>query len=725
VSEAPAEPRWPVGATPAPLPDRRASRGRRLRIAMSKRERTRLLTSLGIAAGIGLLLVIAYQGFHLFTTVQQTSHDLFYRLQNPERYGDIPSRFVIIAIDSKTLDRLGRWSGWDRTNYARVIDTARAGNARVVAFDVGFFETAPGDAELARAIREAGFVVQPIAGKFVDESPDASGMRRLKDAEWPLPSLREGTAVFGSANVTTDADGSVRTIPLVVAVDDFLVPALSFAAVAEYLRQPPQLDQRPPVFRYVGREIPITASYGMRVNYVGEPSLPDRAQTFKTVSFVDVLEGQVPPETFRDKIVFVGLLGAAGFADDYWTPVSRPQTGKMAGVEIHVNAAATLVRAAFLTPEDPVATVATILLFALIAGLVAARFDILRSLVGVVVIGIAYLVVASQLFDRGQLVNLVYPLAALALPYSGMAIYRVMFEQRQVRFLRGAMGRYLSPTVMEAIVREPELLRLGGEKREMTVLFSDIRGFTTFSEQLDPQDLVSLLNEYLTAMTEVIYRYDGVLDKYMGDAIMAFWNSPVTQPDHARRACLAALDMVEELDRLRERWKSRGIPPLDMGVGLNTGPMSVGNMGSDTRFDYTVMGDAVNLGSRLEGANKEYHTSICISQFTLDAVKDEGFVLRFLDLVAVKGRAQPVAVYELIGRPGSFGPFTPEILALYERGTEQYRAQEFAAAGDTFREVLRHRPGDGPSAMYLERSLDLLEAPPPHDWDGVFVMTHK
>jgi len=268
-------------------------------------------------------------------------------------------------------------------------------------------------------------------------------------------------------------------------------------------------------------------------------------------------------------------------------------------------------------------------------------------------------------------------------------------------------------------------LRLGGEKREMTVLFSDIRGFTTFSEQLDPQDLVSLLNEYLTCMTEVIYRYDGVLDKYMGDAIMAFWNSPVTQPDHARRACLTALDMTEELDRLRERWKSRGIPPLDMGVGLNTGPMSVGNMGSDTRFDYTVMGDAVNLGSRLEGANKEYHTNICISQFTLDAVKDEGFVIRILDLVAVKGRAQPVAVYELIGRPGSFGAFTPEILALYERGTEQYRAQEFAAAADTFREVLRQRPGDGPSAMYLERSLDLIEAPPPRDWDGVFVMTHK
>ncbi len=321
--------------------------------------------------------------------------------------------------------------------------------------------------------------------------------------------------------------------------------------------------------------------------------------------------------------------------------------------------------------------------------------------------------------------SLVYPLLALALPYAGTATSYVVFEQRHARFLRGAMGRYLSPSVMEEIVQRPELLRLGGEKREMTVLFSDIRGFTTFSEQLDPQELVTLLNEYLTAMTEVVYRYDGVLDKYMGDALMAFWNGPVSQPDHARRACLTSLDMLETLHVLHDRWQARGIPPLNMGIGLNSGPMSVGNMGSDTRFDYTVMGDAVNLGSRLEGTNKEYHTNIVISQSTLDQVKDQGFVVRFLDLVAVKGKAQPVAVYELMGRAGQFGRFAPELLATYERGIQLYHAQEFADATIAFREVLEHCPDDGPSTMYLERCQDLQEAPPPQDWDGVYVMTHK
>src|SRR5581483_9345665 len=553
---------------------------------MSRRERTRLLVSICIAAAVGLGLVASYR-LHYFTTVQQISHDIFYRHQSPARYGDVPSRFVIIAIDSKSLQRLGRWSDWDRTYYARVVDLVKAADARVLAFDVGFFEPAAGDAELARAIREAGFVVQPIAGVFSNEGSDVTGIRELTQPEMPLPAFLEAGAGLGSVNVTADRDGAVRTMPLIVEVEGRRVPSLSLAAVAEYLRQPLRLDQGPPVFRFVGREVPISDSYGMRINYVGPPTMPGRSQTFTTVSFVDVLNGAVDPSVFTDKIVFVGMLGAQGFADDYWTPVSTDQTGKMAGVEIHANAAATLVKAAFLMPENPSVTTATILLLALIAGLASARLSIIKSLLVLAGLGAAYLAVASFAFDNGQLLNIVFPLAALALPQAAMTTYYVMFEQRQVRFLRGAMGRYLSPSVMEAIIREPELLRLGGEKREMTVLFSDIRGFTTFSERLDPQELVTLLNEYLTAMTDVVYRHDGVLDKYMGDAIMAFWNSPVAQPDHARRGCLTALDMLDELNRLCEQWQERGIPPLSIGVGLNTGPMSVGNMGSNSRFDYT------------------------------------------------------------------------------------------------------------------------------------------
>jgi adenylate cyclase len=704
---------------------------------MSRRERTRLLVGLAMALGIGLLLSICYMPpLRLALTYQQSTQDIFVsnrerKSSNPADYGPIPSRYVIIALDSKTIAVLGRWSSWDRSYYARVIDKLREADASVVVFDIGFFEPAPGDDELARALRDAATppsilkVVQPVIG-----SPSESGARgptRLDRIEQPLPSLREAAPIVGSANVIADLDGTVRTIPLLFNADGRYVPALSLAGIAQALSQIQNLDidQQPPEFRFAGRKIPITDRYGMRINYVGPPSFPDGPQTFKTVSFVDVLEGKVDPGIFREKRVFVGLLGAQGFADDYWTPVSTTVSGKMAGVEIHANAAATVEREAFFIPEDPALTVGTILLLAVVAGLAPTLLGIVKGLGAVIVLTASYFVFASQMFTGGRLVNILYPLLALALSYAGTATYSVIFEQRHARFLRGAMGRYLSPAVMEEIVRRPELLRLGGEKREMTVLFSDIRGFTTFSEQLDPQELVTLLNEYLTAMTDVVYRYDGVLDKYMGDAIMAFWNGPVPQSDHARRACLTALDMLETLHALHDRWRERGIPRLDMGIGLNSGAMSVGNMGSDTRFDYTVMGDAVNLGSRLEGTNKEYHTNIVISQFTLDEVKEEGFVVRMLDLVAVKGKAQPVAVYELIGRPGQFGRFTPELLAAYERGIQLYRAQEFEDAAVVFSEVLEHVPNDGPCMMYLERCQDLVAAPPPQDWDGVYVMTHK
>jgi adenylate cyclase len=688
---------------------------------MSKRERTRLLVSLAMAAAIGLALVTAYSVGRWLETAQQTAHDILFRSLEVGRYQDYPARFVIIAIDTKSVQQLGRWAEWPRSYYARVIDTLKAADARVIALDVGFFESAPGDDDLARAIREAGMVIQPVIGSNVHER---NGYLEYGTPEGPVADLRPGTRAFGSANVLPDKDGAVRTMPLVTRLGNDLVPTLGLAAESVALLRPLELDQPPPIFEFAGRSIPVSDWHQMLVNYVGAPSDPGGRQTFRTVSFVDVLNGTLEPSTFADKRVFIGWLGALGSADDYWTPVSE-RGQKMAGVEIHTNVAATIERNLFIVPESGAVTIATILLLAVLTGLISARFGILKALLAVLALGAAYLCALAYEFGNGRILNAIYPLLAIALPYSGAAIYYVIFEQRHARFLRGAMGRYLSPAVMEEIVRRPELLRLGGEKRDMTVLFSDIRGFTTFSEQLDPQELVTLLNEYLTAMTDIVYRYDGVLDKYMGDAIMAFWNGPVAQPDHARRACLTSLDMLETLHALHAHWRERGIPRLDIGIGLNSGPMSVGNMGSETRFDYTVMGDAVNLGSRLEGTNKEYHTNIVISQTTLDEVKDEGFVVRILDLVAVKGKAQPVAVYELIGRPGQFGRFTPELLALYERGIQLYRAQEFEDAAAAFHEFLDHVPNDGPSMMYLERCDDLVAAPPPQDWDGVYVMTHK
>ena len=243
--------------------------------------------------------------------------------------------------------------------------------------------------------------------------------------------------------------------------------------------------------------------------------------------------------------------------------------------------------------------------------------------------------------------NIIYPALTMITIYLGITVYRYITEEREKKKIRGAFQYYLTASVINEMLKDPSKLKLGGDKKDLTVSFSDIRGFTTISEKLTPEELVHLLNEYLTAMTNVVFQYDGLLDKYMGDAVMAVFGAPLDQPDHALRACRTALGMMEELKKLQKKWAEEGKPVLDIGIGINSGDMVVGNMGSDMRFDYTVVGDMVNLGSRLEGTNKEYGTNIVISEYTYNDVKDV-FFCRELDSVIVKGKKLPVKIYELL-----------------------------------------------------------------------------
>jgi len=254
-------------------------------------------------------------------------------------------------------------------------------------------------------------------------------------------------------------------------------------------------------------------------------------------------------------------------------------------------------------------------------------------------------------------------------------------------------------------------------------MFSDIRGFTTLSEQLTPEALVSLLNEYLTAMTNIVFKYDGLLDKYIGDAIMAVFGAPIDQPDHALRAGRTAIEMMDELHRLQDKWRSENRPIIDIGIGINSGDMVVGNMGSEMRFDYTVMGDNVNLASRLEGLNKEYGTHIIVSEYTQERIKDE-LLTRELDAVRVKGKKLPVRIFELLGEQKDADLHLPYI-RLFEAGLERYRTQQFDKAIALFQQVLTLRPNDPPSRLYLSRCAELKAQPPAPDWDGVFIMTRK
>ena len=311
--------------------------------------------------------------------------------------------------------------------------------------------------------------------------------------------------------------------------------------------------------------------------------------------------------------------------------------------------------------------------------------------------------------------SLIFPVVSLLLTYAGSEAYRNLIIEKRGRYLKKAFSSYVSAELVDEIVKNPDLLKLGGEKREISILFSDIRGFTTLSESLSPEELVRLLNEYLAPMTRIVMEERGTLDKFIGDAVMAIYNAPLTVAGHAGHACRSALKMLDRLGELNAEFAKRGLPRIDIGIGINTGQAVVGNMGADMRFDYTAIGDNVNLASRLEGLNKYYGTHILVSEST--RAQAEGFGFREVDLVRVKGKNEPVSVYELLNEPGEPEPAFVRALALY-------RAQEFARAEADFA-VIAAAAGDQLSKLYLERCRQFMASPPGAGWDGVYVAKSK
>jgi adenylate cyclase len=307
-----------------------------------------------------------------------------------------------------------------------------------------------------------------------------------------------------------------------------------------------------------------------------------------------------------------------------------------------------------------------------------------------------------------------------------VAVYRALVEEKEKRKVRGAFQQYLSPEVIRRLLQNPDLVK--PRKTDITVMFSDVRGFTTISEKLDAQELAALLNEYLTEMTQIVFRHNGTLDKYIGDAVMAFWGAPFEDPKHATEACHASLEMIARLKEMQNKWRAEGRPVLDIGVGLCTGVASVGNMGSELRYGYTALGDTVNLSSRLEGLNKEYATHILMSETTYAAVEDPLLVFRELDLIRVKGKLQPVTLYELVaarGTPEGDAPDLEKRLEYFAQGRACYRERRWLDAQIIFEKLLERWPEDGPARMYLNRCREYLVAGPEENWDGVYVMTHK
>jgi len=546
------------------------------------------------------------------------------------------------------------------------------------------------------------------------------------------PDNSEKTTI-GFFNEPSDADGVVRRSLLVLPfgrskeINDWqMYGSLEVQAIRLYLgirsdQVAVQFDQTGVVRIDFGSSLYLkTDSTGRsQINYHGAK------RTYPYHSLADVVQRKFQPGTFKDKIVLVGA-SATGIADLRTPPYGE---NDYPGVEIHANVIDNMLHQNFLVrgAKQQLWDAILILLFGIPLGIWMALVSPRWMWFGLGLL-VPLVAVDYMTFLRGWWLNFTVPALTLTSNVLLVSLYRSLFEEKEKRRVRTAFGQYLSPEVIRRLLVNPQLVE--PKKTDITVMFSDIRGFTTISEKLDAQELALFLNQYLSDMTGLVFEHHGTLDKYIGDAVMAFWGAPFEEPGHAAGGCNTGLQMMDRVREMQKKWEAEGKPHLDIGIGLNTGVASVGNMGSVLRYGYTALGDTVNLSSRLEGLNKDYGTHILVNETTYAATKDDGFVFRELDLIRVKGKLQPVTIYELIGRAGQNSVYgTPEDvrarISLFQHARELYRKREWAEAQKTFQIILDKWPDEGPSRTYWKRCQDYLFDEPSSGWDGVFTMTHK
>ena len=541
-----------------------------------------------------------------------------------------------------------------------------------------------------------------------------------------LPIFAKYAKNFGFFNVIPDPDGTVRRVPIVARFKGSFYPSLDMAAALAYENLP--LEKVALIFSENGVvgvdfgkvSIPTDPSGYVQVDYHGPAE--ETNPTYPRYSLADVVKNKLPAEIFRDKLVLIGPT-AVGIPDTAVTPFQ--QMG-FPGVEVHANLIDNILNGEFIRRglRENLIDIAVILLFSLGAGALLSVVSPTRATAVLVILLGFFLWLSYDLFAHHRMwIAAFLPTATLTTNYAAIVSYRFFFEEKEKRRVRGAFQQYMAHSLVSQLLDHPELLQLGGQEKELSVMFADIRGFTSISEGLAPSMLVELLNQYLSEMTDTIFKNWCTLDKYIGDAIMAFWGAPYPQPDHAERACQAALQMLDTLKRMQAGWEAEGRPRIDIGVGVNSGPVLVGNMGSRLRFNYTVMGDNVNLASRLEGLNKEFATHLIISESAYEQVQGK-FVARELDFIRVKGKKKPVRIYELLGSIEAYDHYR-DLIERFTRGLEEYRSGQWQSAIDAFGELRRDYPEDGPSAVFLERCRDYVAEPPQGIWDGVHVMETK
>jgi adenylate cyclase len=650
---------------------------------------------------------------------------------------------VVVTVDQPDLDffkKQGITWPWPRQVYAPLIDYCRWAGAKAVIFDVLFTEASSygpeDDQRFAQAAAAAGNVVVPFFLTRDAKPPNPSEPALLHKAGLtipgpaphhqsiyravvtPIPPLLAAAGALGNVESSPDPDGIYRRVPLVVPFKGKWLPTLGFAAFHRFGDQGP-VRFAPGALQVGSARIPLDARGRFLLKFRG----PSRShQRFSAANVIASearrqhgLKPIYPPQDFAGKWVLVGLT-APGLLDLKASPVASIYPG----VEVHATLLDDLLRGDFLRPVPKWVLWIGVLLVSAAMALVVLYFSgLLAILTGLVVLACLYLALVIGAFHFSWWADPVLPGTALGLSFGLAAAYSYATEGRQKLYIRRMFGQYMSDAVINHLLEHPEKLQLGGERRRVTLFFSDLAGFTTISERLSPETVVGLLNDYLSRMTGIILDEAGTVDKFEGDAIMAFWGAPLDQEDQAPRACRAALRQQAALAELNQGFAGLDLPPLSMRIGLHTGDAIVGNLGSEKRFDYTVIGDTVNLASRLEGLNKFYGSRVMASEVTVAACAG-ALEFRELDLVAVKGKEQAVRVFEVLGLAGEL---TPELIQRrqdFAGALELYRQGRFAEAAAGFEAILAEAPADGPARTFLGRCRQFQETPPPAGWDTVF-----
>ena len=574
--------------------------------------------------------------FALFFTLLQPFTGINWRLTDQLFVPtEVSSNIVLVTIDDESLAKYGRWAEWPRSLHAQAIQNLSKAEARVIGMDILFTDNSTEDVVLGQAIEEAGNVVLAVVG---DQLRPAEGSGHVYETFLlPNPALRKG-AVLGHANVTPDGDGVVRSLPLFAGdPSGSSYSSLSIAVLCSLFAQyPPQESAvEDDKLCILGREIPMDSSGNMRINFSGGPG------DYQRLSYASVVEGDFDPALVEHKMVLIGMTATA--EPDFWiTPIS-PQ--KMSGVEIHANAIDTMLRQRFLREETPGNVLLICLLLVVVAAAALPRLKLRWGALLMIGLFGGYLIAAFYAFDHGYLFNMLYPIAILPVTYSTSLVYRVVDEQRDKRRVESIFGRYVSPQVAQEIMRMDDkgTLLLGGDRREVTVFFCDARGYTTLSSKHQPEEVITLINQYFSAMIPRILANEGMINKFAGDNIMAVWNAPSNQLNHALLSVKAAIEAQQAIRELQAEHPD--LAKIEFGMGINTGEVVAGNVGSMGRTEYTVMGDVVNVAARLCGAAAG--GKIWIGPETYQQVEDYVEV-KELEPQYFKGKEEGITVYEVV-----------------------------------------------------------------------------